>query len=266
LQRPSRLPESLAKLGFVARIISDVEVIEPPLCEVPSGEFLMGSDPQRIRGAHDNEKPQHRVTLAAFQIGRYLITVAEYACAVAAKAVREPSGSDSWQTQLGRLDHPVVDVSWEDAVDYARWLAKVTGRPWRLPSEAEWEQAARGTDGRSYPWGDTFHKARCNLYEDGIRKTTPVGSFPSGASPYGVQDMTGNVWEWTSGLYMSYPYRPDDGREREDSTDYRVPHRVVRGGSWLNGDAKFARTACQLGYWFDSRSDDRGFRLALAPV
>src|SRR5262249_37019470 len=104
----------------------------------------------------------------AYQIARFPVTVAEYACAIRAKAVREPPKRSShtieWRTQLQRLDHPVVNVSWHNAIAYAAWLAKVTGQPWRLPTEAEWEKAARGTDGRIYPWGDLWDQTRANTY------------------------------------------------------------------------------------------------------
>jgi formylglycine-generating enzyme required for sulfatase activity len=168
----------------------------------------MGSDPKRDSQAEDCEKPQHRVTPAAFQIGRYPVTVAEYACFVRAGHAAPQRGTYrpiTWDDQLKRLDHPVVCVTWHDAVAYAAWLAKLTGQSWRLPTEAEWEKAARGTDGRIYPWGDAFDKARCNVSESGIGTTTPVGSYPNGASPYGAQDMAGSVWEWASSLFKPYP-------------------------------------------------------------
>ncbi len=111
---------------------------------------------------------------------------------------------------------------------YAKWLAERTGQPWRLPSEAEWEKAARGTDGQIYPWGDTFDASRANTDEGKKGGTTPVGSYPSGASPFGALDMAGNVWEWTNTVYKPYPYVATDGRERLDSTE----NRVLRGGSW----------------------------------
>ncbi len=177
----------------------------------------MGSDKSRDREAFDDELPQHRVELAAFQIGKYPVTVAEYALAVTAGAVPEPPavGSVTWQTQLQHLDHPVVCVSWQDATAYAAWLRTVTERQtgWRLPSEAQWEKAARwdpaANASRIYPWGDSFDTSRCNTYESGIGTTTPVGSYPasdqrrSGASPCGAEDMAGNVWEWTSSLYQT---------------------------------------------------------------
>ncbi len=143
---------------------------------------------------------------------------------------------------------------------YASWLAKTTGQRWRLPSEAEWEKAARGTDGRIYPWGDTFDKTRCNTDESGIGTTTPVGRYPNGESPYHVQDMAGNVWEWTSSLYQPYPYRKNDGRENLNSTD----NRVLRGGSWVSNsrDARAAYRVTATGR--TSSHIDRGFRLALA--
>lgn len=139
----------------------------------------MGSDKRHDNQAYGSELPQHQVSLSAYQIARFPVTVAEYACAVRAKAVREPPkgylGTD-WQTQLQRLDHPVVCISWQDALVYTRWLAKMTGQPWRLPTEAEWEKAARWDAERQiscvYPWGDAFDKARCNTSESGIKTTS----------------------------------------------------------------------------------------------
>ena len=145
----------------------------------------------------------------------------------------------------------MVCVSWQDATAYIAWLIKTTGqRGWRLPTEAEWEKAARWDpqrqDSRIYPWGDSFDKDRCNTSESGIGTTSPVGSYPasdarrSGASPFGVEEMAGNVWEWTSSLYKPYPYTRNDGREDSKSTE----NRTLRGGSWGNG-ASFARAACR---------------------
>jgi formylglycine-generating enzyme required for sulfatase activity len=200
----------------------------------------MGSDPQRdykvvrAKGPLDDELPQHSVTLPAYEIARYPVTVAEYACFVRSG---HPAPM-AWQTQVSKLDHPVVRMSWHDAVAYTAWLSERTGERWRLPTEAEWEKAARGTDGRIYPWGDTFDSARCNTYESGIRATSPVGSYPSGASPYGVQDMAGNVSDWTGSLKLPYPYTPSGEREDPNSPDVRV----ARGGSWVGG-AGLARSA-----------------------
>jgi formylglycine-generating enzyme required for sulfatase activity len=245
---PEYFPPHLAQLDFQGYVNRGVEYILPPLCKVPAGPFLMGSDPKRdhvaaqviltdlvlglfFRAAAkerraNRERPQHTVTLPAYEIARYPVTVAEYACFVRAGHA-EPN---DWQTQLSKLDHPVVRVTWHDAVAYTAWLSERTGEWWRLPTEAEWEKAARGTDGRIYPWGDTFDTARCNSIESGgIRATTPVGSYSTGASPYGVQDMAGNVWEWTGSLKLPYPYTLSGEREDPNSTGKRV----LRGGSWL---------------------------------
>jgi formylglycine-generating enzyme required for sulfatase activity len=180
---------------------------------------------------------------------------------VRANAVREPGAwSDvDWAKQQTHPDHPVVCVSWDDAHFYTTWLAKTTRQLWRLPSVAEWEKAARGADGRLYPWGDTFDKARCNTDESGIKTTTPVGSYPTGESPYHAQDMAGNVWEWTSSLYQPYPYRKNDGRENFDSTD----NRVLRGSSWLN-DSQYARVAYRYSRRAVSLNGVVGVRLVLA--
>jgi formylglycine-generating enzyme required for sulfatase activity len=249
-----RFPPGLSKLGFAAyRTARGAEYIAPPLCAVPAGAFLMGSDKRTDPQAYDSEQPQHSVTLTAFQIAKYPVTVAEYACFVRAGQM----APERWQQQLSKLDHPVVYVHWRDAVAYAGWLAAHTGQFWRLPSEAEWEKAARGTDGRIYPWGNQFDASRANT---GKKDTTPVGSYPGGASPYGAQDMAGNVWEWTSSVEKPYPYNAGDGRERAESTG----NRVLRGGSWWE-EARVARAASRdfvapghLTYV------GGGFRLALA--
>ena len=243
---PAPTPARLAALGFAARRVNGVEIILPPLCDVPAGDFLMGSDPQQDKDAFDDEQPQYVIPLPhAFQIARHPVTVAEYTCFVRAGQPAPPDGTFrpiTWDEQLKRHDHPVVCVSWRDAVAYASWLAKTTGQPWRLPTEAEWEKAARwdaaNRHSRIYPWGDAFDKVRCNTSEGGKRGTTRVGSYPSGASPCGAQEMAGNVWEWTSSAFKSYPYDASDGRERADSTD----NRVLRGGSW-NFVARDARAA-----------------------
>jgi formylglycine-generating enzyme required for sulfatase activity len=270
------LPRRLTELGFAPRAVNGVDVVVPPLCVAPPGDFIMGSDVTHDKDAQANETPQYLTPIEhAYQIGIYPVTVAEYACAVRAKAVREPQenssvdweqkkGSVDWAAQLTRLDHPVVNVSWQDVMAYVRWLAQVTGQPWRLPTEAEWEKAARGMDGRIYPWGDTWGKNRANTSDGGPKATTPVGAYAEkgDASPYGVHDLAGNVWEWISSLYQSYPYKADDGRENLDATGYRV----LRGGSW--GDTpRLARVAFRsLGDDFGSLGSDRGFRLARVPA
>ena len=135
----------------------------------------------------------------------------------------------------------MVNVSWHDAVAFCEWLTKETGRSFRLPSEAEWEKAARGEDGRLYPWGNEEPDAtRCN-FNPNVKDTTPVGQYsPAGDSPYGCVDISGNVWEWTSSLHRPYPYQADDGREDAGSDKTRV----VRGGSFSDG-RRHVRCACR---------------------
>ncbi|HEU4782515.1 MAG TPA: SUMF1/EgtB/PvdO family nonheme iron enzyme [Ktedonobacterales bacterium] len=256
-------PTTLYNLGFLGYSINSVECILPPICPVSAGAFTMGSDKARDSEARDDETPLCPVEVDAFAIAQHPVTVAEYACAIRAKAVREPPAFKligyvtDWSEQQTQPDHPVVCVSWGDALAYANWLGKLTGQPWRLPTEAEWEKAARGTDGRIYPWGDDFDKARCNTRERGIGDTTAVGSYPNGASQYHVQDMAGNVWEWTSSLYMPYPYCKNDGRETRNSTD----NRVLRGGSWFSY-AEYTRAARRFNIPPVFLNFYSGFRLA----
>ncbi len=252
---PDHFPQQLASLGFVGHVFDGVEVITPPLCDVPAGLFMMGSNRRHDRDAQDDELPQHTVTPAAFQIARYPVTVAEYACYVRATG-KELGG---WQSQLQRLTHPVVMVSWNNATAYVAWLTEKTGKPWRLPTEAEWEKAARGTDGRLYPWGNAWGKTRANTRDGGPHTTTPVGSYPTGASPYGAHDMAGNVWEWTSSLGKPYPY---DWSVSEDGGKDRVGDRVLRGGSWVRNHQR-ARVAHRIGCGTIILDVNAGFRVCL---
>ncbi len=227
------LPMRLARLGFNGYLINGVEVIIPPVCDVPAGRFIMGSDKQHDPQARDSEIPQYQVNLAAFQICAFPLTVAEYACAVKAGAVKEPQTciNVTWQVQQQRPDHPVVSITWYQAAAYAAWLAKVTGERWRLPIEAEWEKAARGIDGRIYPWGDEWDKTRANTDDGGPKTTTPVGSYAQqgDTSPYGVHDMAGNVYEWTSSIYQERPPYHSDQAENDANT---TSARIMRGGAW----------------------------------
>ncbi len=130
-------------------------------------------------------------------------------------------------------------VSWTDAVAFCQWAARLTHLSIRLPTEAEWEKGARGTDGRIYPWGNSWRSGVCNTKETEIGGTTAVNRFPLGRSPYGMFDMIGNVWEWTSSIYEKYPYRANDGREQHDENAYHV----LRGGSFYSSNDWAARAA-----------------------
>ncbi len=188
---------------------------------IPAGEFTMGEGYEA-----------HPVYLDTFYIGKYEVTNAQYKRFVEATGHRVPQHWSGGSIPKGKQDHPVVNVSWHDARSYCQWLADETGQVVRLPTEAQWEKAARGTDGREYPWGNEFDKDRCNWFEAFIGDTTAVGKYsPQGDSPYGVADMAGNVWEWTSSLYKAYPYDASDGRDDPEAEGWRL----LRGGSFKDG-------------------------------
>jgi formylglycine-generating enzyme required for sulfatase activity/Tfp pilus assembly protein PilF len=267
-------PIRLANLGYEQRSGPGVDVVIPPLCDVPAGEFLMGSDPTHDKELYNEEEPQCSVSIPTFQIARYLVTVAEYTCFVriGRREPQAPSSSPTWQQQLGKPDHPVVNVSWRDAMAYAAWLMRMTGEQWRLPTEAEWEKAARWDpairEARIYPWGDAFDRTRCNTSEDKLHDTTPVGAYPLGMSPCGAMDMAGTVWEWTSSSFRPYPYSADDGREppylysaddRKELTE-TPGKRVARGGAYI-AIPRYARTAYRLDLDPDVVYGFVGFRL-----
>ena len=273
------------------------------LVYVPAGEFLMGSPDGE---GEDDEHPQHTVYLDAFWIDETEVTNAMFAAFVQAtdyKTDAEKGGcgwvyqpdEDAWECINGadwqhprglksNLDglseHPVVQVSWNDASAYCQWAGR------RLPTEAEWEKAARGpstgsgqaTDGRTYPWGnawDVNSTRRLNFadkhtdfdwsdkdVDDGYQYTAPVGSYPVGASPYGALDMAGNVWEWVADWYAAdyYSHSPDRNPTGPASGECRM----LRGGSWHNGQFNVRSANRDLGAP-DYRYNFIGFRCALSP-
>jgi formylglycine-generating enzyme required for sulfatase activity len=247
---------NLARLGD-PRFRADAWFLpdEPQLgfVEIPAGPFWMGSDRQKDKQAQDDEQPQHSVDLAQYWIARYPVTVAQFRTFYTESGY-QPRDEDSLR---GIANHPVVWVAWHDALAYCDWLTKKlcnwsdtpsslreileAGGRVTLPSEAEWEKAARGEDGRIYPWGANFDSEKANTGEGGVGTTSAVGCYPAGASPYGIQDMSGNVWEWTRSLWgkdfskpeWDYPYNPLDLRREELKAGDDIP-RVLRGGSWFD--------------------------------
>ena len=176
---------------------------------VPAGEFLMGSDPNVDPQAFAAEQPQHRLSLPEFYIGKVPVTNAQYAGFVMATNRKMPVDWAKGALPAGKAEHPVVNVSWNDAADFCRWLSEETHRSFRLPSEAEWEKAARGSDGRIYPWGNQPpDETLCNFGKR-FGDTTPVGKYPNGASPCGALDLAGNIWEWTSSAYKPLSLRTE---------------------------------------------------------
>jgi formylglycine-generating enzyme required for sulfatase activity len=241
--------------GHVIYTFGEMEFVQ-----VPAGKFIMGSRSQDE--PTEDEKPQHTVDMSYdYFMARSPVTNAQYAAYVNAKGIIHPV--DDWEK---KRDHPVVNVAWNDALAYCLWWNDLrknelpSGVVLRLPTEAEWEKAARGSNGLIYPWGNTFDKNKCNTDEGGKNDTTPVGLYsPQGDSPYGAVDMVGNVWEWTHSLFKKYPYDAEDGREAENSSG----ERVQRGGSYLGTD-QLARAAAR--YRGDPGFlDFIGFRVVVAP-
>jgi formylglycine-generating enzyme required for sulfatase activity len=224
------------------------------LVRVPAGVFLMGSLITDTE-ANDDEKPQRKVYLDEFWIGQYEVTNAQY------EAFARATGL-AWRMSPGEENYPATNVSWFDAVAFCQWASRATGRQVQLPTEAQWEKAARGTDGRLFPWGDESPNATRLNYDLLVKRTTPVGRYsPQGDSPYGAADMTGNVWEHTSSLYWPYPYRANDGREEPP-----VPGEdllVLRGGSFVS-QRQYARNAVRGDIFPAGIGEVIGFRVTVA--
>jgi formylglycine-generating enzyme required for sulfatase activity len=274
-----------------ARVHEGYPLREPEVMHVPGGAFLMGTNDEQIEwlaqrldearvwqqdGRFAREQPPHEVSLPGFEIGRYPLTVGEYRAFVEAGGYAERSywtgcgwdwreaqdiraprwwESDRW---AGHDRLPVIGVSWYEALAYCRWLSSVTGRACGLPTEAQWERAARGADGRLYPWGDAPVASHSNTRASGPGQTLPVGRHsPAGDSPYGCAEMGGNASEWTLSRYRPYPYQGDDGRNDVAGE----AERVIRGGSWFKPLLR-ARAAARGMNDPLFRDHDVGFRLA----
>lgn len=216
---------------------------------IPSGPFIMGTDSQQ---SNEQNHPQHTVGLGAYKIDKYPVTNAQYARFVAATGHRPPSHWAQGKIPAGKELHPVTLVSWHDAQAYAKWAGK------RLPTEAEWEKAARGTDGRRWPWGNAMEPSRLNTYYN-VGSTTKVTVYPQGASPYGVMDMAGNVSEWTADDFKPYPgsdapadlfkakagvvsSAADRSMKVIDLVTTDAVYKVMRGGSWKSDPFSTATT------------------------
>jgi formylglycine-generating enzyme required for sulfatase activity len=226
---------------------------EAPMVLVPAGEFSMGST------MGDDEKPVHRIYLNAFYIDKYEVTVGQYAKYLQATGMEEPS---DWNimNQAQHRKRPVVNINWSDAATFCKWAGK------RLPTEAEWEKAARGTDGRIYPWGDEaptrLHANFGKKEWDNHLALVPGGSFEMGKSPYGIYDMAGNAWEWVNDWYEHDYYKKSPAKNPQGPT--KGESKVVRGGSWLYVP-DFLRTAFRFNAEPSGRHFGYGFRCAKTP-
>jgi formylglycine-generating enzyme required for sulfatase activity len=228
------------------------------------------------RESYREESPQFSLELPAFAIGQVPVTNALYAAFVAATGAHPSIAWRGPQPPEHLLEHPVVDVSWEEANAFCAWLSTTDHRPpttdhmlgapvvgrrssvvFRLPSEAEWERAARGSDARTFPWGNEWDDGRANTREGRRGGTSPVGAYPAGASATGCLDMAGNIWEWTSSLDRLYPYDARDGREDPRAAG----RRILRGGCYANPRG-YARSACRFRMPPTMRNEFLGFRLA----
>ena len=252
----------------------------PNLARIPAGDFLMGA-----ADADEDERPVHRVHVSEFFIGRFPVTQEEYARFVRAagypppqigslpaiargereQTFRDLSAPYLWQEQDppgGRGSHPVVLVRYHDAMEYCRWLSTSLGRLVRLPTEAEWEKAARGgVEGQRFPWGNDIDATRGNYLADHAAKnergTRPTGTYaPNG---YGLYDMAGNVWEWVEDWHGGDYYAASEPRDPRGPGHGSM--RIVRGGSWVNGDVAMLRCAYRHKVPPDTYSYSIGFRI-----
>lgn len=232
-------------IGLDANGLPDIDWVE-----IPAGEFIF---------SEKGELGKQTLYLPSYQMSRYPVTNAQFRAFEQAggyetdewwEGLRKPdSAPNHWKTESNR---PAERVSWYDAVAYCRWLSVQTGKAVRLPTEQEWEKAARGTDGREYPWGNEFKPECCNA-ENKLGETSAVGIYPNGQSPDGLLDMSGNVWEWCLNRY---------DKPAVIEPDLSGTLRVLRGGSW-DYDGRYCRSAYRGYIASDGRSRDFGFRFAL---
>jgi iron(II)-dependent oxidoreductase len=246
-----RLQGSNGKTRWAKHMRIDVP-ISMDLMRVPAGSFWMGSHAERDAGAQENEQPRHRVRLTDYYIARTPITQTQYA--LFAQATQR-----DFKLNEEKECHPVVNVSWHDAMAFCMWLSQLTGFQFSLPTEAEWEKAARGPDGQRYPWGSDMARLKFANANNEIGNTTPVGSFPYGISYYGALDMGGNVREWVFDWYdpeyfkrspEANPLGPETGEAK-----------VLKGASFKD-PWRYSRAANRLSHEPQSPGNVRGFRCA----
>lgn len=241
-KEPSASPKVSSEGDAGATKVNPVDGAE--MVYVPAGSFVMGADPSEIPDAtrkYFENAPRRRVTLSGFWIYKNVVTVAQYRAFCNATGYSMPiAPAWGWKD-----DNPIVDVSWYDAMSYARWAGVA------LPTEAQWEKAARGSDGRAYPWGNQWDPALCvhsksNLGDLG--GTRKVGSCPGGASPYGVLDMAGNVWQWCADWYDQNYWTTNASRTSDpvNQSTGAMTTRVLRGGSWYDCDSAAFRSPFRL--------------------
>ncbi|MEW5939530.1 MAG: SUMF1/EgtB/PvdO family nonheme iron enzyme [Chloroflexota bacterium] len=265
-------------------------VFEPQMVKIPAGEFLMGSTKEQAAqaikdGLDENwaewEQPQHTVELSEYSIGKYPITNREYQEFVKDAKYKPPQGWDGDKFPDGKGGHPVVNVSWEDATAYCKWLGEKTKKQYRLPTEAEWEKAARrlppfsSGEGRGedqsqvYPWGNKFDPKKANTIESGIGDTSEVGQFsPQGDSPFGCADMAGNIWEWCNDWFDEKEYKKRKDGVKDPKGPQQGNARVVRGGAF-DYYVWYARCAFRFRYYLGYYYWNLGFRVAvvvLSPI
>lgn len=235
----------------------------PRMVVIPAGSFMIGS-PAEEAGRAANEGPRRRVHIRQFAAGKFEVTWDQWLACVGDGGCSAFTPNDQG---YGRGDRPVIDVPWDNARAYVSWLARQTGQPYRLLTEAEWEYAARAGTDTPFPWGDNASHAHANYGADtccsGLATgrdqwlyTSPVGSFPANA--FGLHDLHGNVWEWVQDCYsVSYSGLPSDGSANETT----CANRQLRGGSWYSHPPNL-RSARRLRDTPASRGNDRGFRVA----
>ena len=261
------------------------DAVYPQVARIPSGEFTMGAD-----DGEEGERPAHRVFLDEFCVGIYPVTNDQYAAFVRDAKHRVPAVRELPRIVTGdqeqsfrelaapyvwragdpprdRGNHPVTLITFEDAAAYCQWLAQKTGLPVRLPTEAEWERAARGgADGAKYPWGDELDPARANYLADPtskqLRGTLAVGSYP--ANSYNVFDVIGNVWEWVADWYQQDAYADRLRHNPAGPPDGTL--RVLRGGAWVVHDPRMLRVSYRHKVPPDTYAYSIGFRIAYSTV
>jgi formylglycine-generating enzyme required for sulfatase activity len=258
--------------GEIVGKIGDFRLRRDNMIKIAAGKFIRGSDAE---DAYDDEKPMREIYLDEYKIGKYPVTNEEYKKFIDDGGYQNKNywTEEGWQWKVEEKirepeywhdrkwngpNFPVVGISWYEASAYAEWLSHKTGEKYRLPTEAEWEKAARGTDGGTYPWGENIDKNKCN-YDSNLGRTSPVGIFPEGESPYGCFDMAGNVLEWCSDYFANGYYK--ESHDRNPTGPLSGPERIFRGGSWMNVTRE-CRASYRFWYLPSYRWNYAGFRLA----